>query len=140
MLRKDEKNKKPIGPYKKSKDIVITQSQLKKITAAILVLICIFLVITYSNPGLTHKKAKQVFIENWNKTNVNKLIDVKIIGIKQLKTDSYWVKVFYRWKELDYGEFFNGIPTPERELLRNSNRDYIYTKWDTGWFIEEKKK
>lgn len=89
--------KEPIGPYKKSKDIVISQNLLKKIAIGLLMLLGIFLIVMYFNSGLTHKKAKEVFIDYWNNKNSEKLEEVKILGIKKTKTDSCLVKIQYSY-------------------------------------------
>lgn len=159
-MENDNMSKEPIGHSKKSKDIVITRKQLKMIAFGLLGFICIFFVVIYFNSGLTHRKAKQVFIEYWNKTNSDlKLEEVKILGIKKLKTDTCRVKIQYSYlteqmhieeylekikpdkAKLNYPEIF-GDKIEKKLVLHKIDRDtdYIYTKWDTGWFIEEKKK
>lgn len=152
-MENENKIKEPIGPYKKSKNIVISQNLLKKIAIGLLMLLVIFLIVMYFNSGLTHKKAKEVFIDYWNNKNSEKLEEVKILGIKKIKTDSCLVKIQYSYlieqmnlqeyleknKKLNYPEIF-GDKIEKKLVLHKIDTDYIYTKWDTGWFIEEKRK
>lgn len=161
-MENENKSKELISPHKKSKDIVITQSQLKKIAVAIFVLIIIFLAFAYFNSGLTHRKAKRVFIEDWNKKNQTKLIEVKIIGMKKLKDDNYRIKISYSifqnclvnangeiiTKEGDYLVYLSGglekyikehgkEPGLKEEIrLITHEGDFIYTEWDTGWLLK----
>jgi hypothetical protein len=148
-----------IKPYKKSNDVVISKNLLKGIVIGVLLLICGFLVFTYFNSELTHRKVKQVFLEKyWDREE--KVFDFNVDGVKQIKKDTYWVKVRYRlWEKT--GEYFdkNGkshslevylLPEEKRDGyikekgLKNEfhfeeyHNDLLYTKWDTGWFVEPK--
>jgi hypothetical protein len=163
-MENESKKDEQINPYKKNKDIVISISLLKKIVIGLLALICIFLVVTYLNSGLTHKKAKEVFLEKyWDRED--KVFDFNVDGVKQIKKDTYWVKVRYRlWENewvdkngvvklknhekkvfvdgyLDYRDYLiekDGLK--EKYNYHEYQKDLLYIKWDTGWFIEEKKK
>lgn len=142
-------------------DIVISKNLLKGIVIGLLTLICVFLVVTYFNSGLTHRKVKQVFLEKyWNRED--KVFDFNVDGVKQIKKDTYWVKVRYRlweneWvdkngvviiknynykiKGFDYGDYLiekDGLK--EKYNYHEYQKNLLYVKWDTGWFVEEKKK
>jgi regulatory protein YycI of two-component signal transduction system YycFG len=72
------------GSINPNKNVVISKNLLKGIVIGVFIVVCVFLTVTYFNSGLTHKKAKDVFVEYWNKKNTNdKLEEVKILGIKR---------------------------------------------------------
>jgi hypothetical protein len=188
-MENENRSKEPIGRYIKSNDIVITRSQLKKITLGLFALICIFLIVMYFTSGLSRKKASEVFVKYWkeriididNELENNNLKNVEIKEIKKIKADTYLVKVDYIQevgtripKTYSYSEYLkekriyeeflkeNGLSREsftEEEFFKattsqkKSNKkwkwqwelgkhsiDLVYTKLDTGWFIEEKKK
>jgi hypothetical protein len=153
------------GPNKKSGGVFISNALIRNIAFGILGIILIALTITYFNSGLTLKKAKEVFLDKWI-SDKQKVTDLKINGIKKLKKDTYWVKVNYIFRDSDETGYYlekNGnrhslnvyfLPEEDRagyikkKGLKNEFRfsetqiqeDLLYTKWDTGWFIEVKRK
>lgn len=144
-MENENESKEQVGSYKKSKDIVITRSQLKKIAIGLLILICAFLIFTYFNSGFTHKKAEEAFRAYWNKENVSSEIkNVNILGTKKNKKNEYLVKVEFTYLEGEYLTFLKHPDLAKKELYEARRHyqkgDYIFSKWDTGWFIEEKKK
>lgn len=131
-MENDNNEKEQVVFSKKSKDIVISQNLLNKIVIAVLTLVCVYLIFTYFDSGLTHKKAAQVFMEYWEKHNTEKIEGIKVLGIKKIKADTYRVKIEY--------SYWGWPAFAKKYELLLIQLDLIYTKWDTGWFIEEKKK
>jgi hypothetical protein len=133
-------------------NIQIPKSVLKYFVIGLLFLTFIFLLYTYLSQGLTHKKSKEVFEKNWKNENKGKLEEVEILGMRKIKNDSYLVKIKYTYIQdqnqvgIDYTEL--GKPTTyeypktqketDEENRRTVEGEYLFTKWDTGWFVEEK--
>ncbi len=156
MEIKHEYDKK--NSNKKSISIHIPYSTLLKIFIGLLSIVFVLGALVYFNSGLSHKLAKQEYTKYWEKNYEAKLQNIEIMGIKKIKPDSYWVKIkssFYQKIYIDAnGErrFISGHirediekEMKERELgweyrLYEEDEDYIFTKWDTGWFIEGKKR